>query len=80
MHSRVVLPDVGSPRPRLSVWYVRVGDTVLAGERLVEILIDNATIDIPAPDTGRVAEFHARIDDVLTPGQILATIETAFAN
>lgn len=75
MRSEVTLPDLGCPQPRLSVWYVRVGDSVLAGERLVEILVDGATIDISAPESGRLRECHARIDQVLAPGQLLAVIE-----
>jgi pyruvate/2-oxoglutarate dehydrogenase complex dihydrolipoamide acyltransferase (E2) component len=74
MRSRVELPDLGCSHPRLSVWYARVGDRVLAGERLVEILVDGATVDLPCPAGGRLLECHARIDDPLSPGQLLAVI------
>ncbi len=74
MRSRVELPDLGCPRPRLSVWYVRVGDLVLEGERLVEILVDSATVDLLATDTGVLLECHARVNDLLVPGQLLAVI------
>ena len=74
MRSRVELPDLGCPRPRLSVWYAHVGDFVLEGERLVEILVDGATIDLPAPETGTLLECHARVDEILVPGQLLAVI------
>jgi len=77
MRNEVVLPELHCPHPRLSVWYARIGDTVLAGERLVEILVDGATVDIPAPETGHLRECHARIDDILTAGQLLAIIESA---
>ena len=59
----------------MSVWYVRVGDFVLAGERLLEILVDGATVDIAAPETGVLRECHARLDELLVPGQLLAVIE-----
>ena len=75
MRSRVELPDLGCPQPRLSVWYARVGDLVLEGERLVEILVDGATVDLPAPQTGVVRERHAQLDDILVPGQLLAVID-----
>ena len=74
MRSRVELPDLGFPQPRLSVWYARVGDFVLEGERLVEILGDGATVDLPAPETGTLVERHAQLDDVLVSGQLLAVI------
>jgi pyruvate/2-oxoglutarate dehydrogenase complex dihydrolipoamide acyltransferase (E2) component len=76
MRNRVVLPDLACPDARLSVWFARVGDRVLAGERLVEILVDGATVDISAPESGRLAELHAHIDDPLVPGQLLAVIES----
>jgi pyruvate/2-oxoglutarate dehydrogenase complex dihydrolipoamide acyltransferase (E2) component len=75
MRSRVELPDFGCPGPRLSVWYARVGDTILAGERLVEILVDGATIEVSAPANGRLLECHARPDDYLVAGQLLAVID-----
>ena len=76
MLSRVELPDLGCPQPRLSVWYARVGDSLLAGERLVEILVDGAAVDLPAPANGRLVERHAQIDDTLVPGQLLAIIDS----
>lgn len=76
MRSRVEMPDVGCPHPRLSVWYARVGDLVLAGDRLVEILVDGATIDISAPVNGQLVECHARVDEFVDPGRLLAVIET----
>jgi pyruvate/2-oxoglutarate dehydrogenase complex dihydrolipoamide acyltransferase (E2) component len=76
MRSPIKLPDLGCPTPRLSVWYARPGDAVLAGERVVEILVENATVDLSSPDTGRLVECHARPDQLLTPGQLLAVIET----
>ena len=75
MRLNVQLPDFGCPEPRLSVWYVRVGDLVLAGERLAEILVDGATVDLPAPATGVVLERRVRLDDLLTKGQLLAVLE-----
>ena len=77
MRSGVHLPELDCRAPRLSVWFVRVGDAVMRGERLVEILVEGATIDITAPVTGRLAERHAQPDDALTTGQLLATLESA---
>jgi pyruvate/2-oxoglutarate dehydrogenase complex dihydrolipoamide acyltransferase (E2) component len=59
----------------LSVWYARAGDKVFEGDRLVEVLADSATFDVAAPATGRLAEQFAFPDDVLSPGQVLGTVE-----
>lgn len=76
MRRAVLLPDLACPDPHLSVWFAHVGDALRAGDRLVEILVAGATIDIPAPVSGRLIERHAFPDDPLHPGQLLGTLET----
>ena len=75
MRRPVHLPDLGCPDPRLSLWFAQVGDDVRAGERLVEILVEGATIDVSAPVSGRLVERHAYPDDRLTTGQLLGVLE-----
>ena len=77
MRSPVLLPDLGCPNPRLSLWFAQVGDVMFRGERLVEILVEGATIDVTAPVDGQLVERHARPDDLLRTGQLLGVIETA---
>jgi pyruvate/2-oxoglutarate dehydrogenase complex dihydrolipoamide acyltransferase (E2) component len=76
MRSPVVLPELECEGPRLSVWFARVGDRVLRGERLVEIVVEGATIDITAPAAGRLIEVHAIAGDRLTTGQLLGVLDT----
>jgi pyruvate/2-oxoglutarate dehydrogenase complex dihydrolipoamide acyltransferase (E2) component len=71
----IVLPDVGAAPVVLSVWFANVGDAVYEGDRLVEILAQGATFDVPAPATGRLAEKVAYPDDPLRPGQVLGVVE-----
>ena len=71
----ITLPDLGSPRPVLSLWFVAPGEHVYEGDRVVEVLIPGATFDVSAPATGVVGERFALPNDVLTEGQILGTIE-----
>ena len=75
MRSPIVMPDVGAPAPALNLWFVQPGDQVYAGDRLVELLIDGATIDVSSPTTGLLTEKAARPGEPLTPGQILGWIE-----
>ena len=74
MRSPVLMPDLGTPAT-LSVWFASPGDTVYAGDRLVEVLVSGATFDVPSPVSGRLAEKSAWPDDALTPGQVLGVIE-----
>ena len=73
--SPILCPDVGVPAPRFSLWYVRVGEQLFVGDRIAELLVDGATIDIAASESGTLVQRLARPDDVLTTGQILGIIE-----
>jgi pyruvate/2-oxoglutarate dehydrogenase complex dihydrolipoamide acyltransferase (E2) component len=75
MRTPVVLPELGAAPVRLSLWFAAVGETVYEGDRLVEVLADGATFDVPAPATGRLVEWLAWPRDVLTPGQVLGVVE-----
>jgi pyruvate/2-oxoglutarate dehydrogenase complex dihydrolipoamide acyltransferase (E2) component len=71
----ITLPELGSPRPVLSLWYVGPGERVYEGDRVAEVLIPGATFDVPAPATGVVIERLARPNEQLTTGQVLGTID-----
>ena len=71
------LPDLGlSDQPvTLSLWLVQPGESVLAGDRVVEILAGPATVDLSSPADGVLRETFAEEDEPLAPGQLLAIIE-----
>ena len=75
MRKPVTMPDVGTAAAKVSVWFVTAGERVYAGDRLVEILIPGATIDVPAPVSGRLAQKSAWPDQPVSPGQVLGYIE-----
>jgi pyruvate/2-oxoglutarate dehydrogenase complex dihydrolipoamide acyltransferase (E2) component len=72
----VVLPDLGVPSARLSVWFAEPGDQVYEGDRLVEVAVGGATFDVSAPATGRLAERFVLPPDVVTPRQVLGEVVT----
>lgn len=71
----ITLPDLGSPRAVLSLWYVRPGDRVYEGDRVAEVLIPGATFDVPSPATGMLRERLALANDPVTAGQLLGVIQ-----
>ena len=75
MRVEIVLPQIGAEPVTLSVWFVDPGDTVYEGDRVVEVLSNGATFDVPAPVTGRFIEKRALPDDPLVPGQALGVVE-----
>jgi 2-oxoglutarate dehydrogenase E2 component (dihydrolipoamide succinyltransferase) len=78
MHYPLVLPDLGmGDRPiMLSLWLVPAGSEVTEGDRVVEVLADGVTVDLPAPASGTLVDIAAGEDDRIEVGQLLARIET----
>ena len=67
----IILPNLGTDQVVLSAWYVHPGETVYAGDRVAEVLIPGATVDIPAPIDGVLVERQAGVDQPVFPGSIL---------
>ncbi len=75
----VTLPDLGlgdSPL-KVSVWLVDEGADVSQGDRLLELLSPNVTIDLPAPAAGVLREQLVSEGDLLSVGQVLGILESA---
>jgi pyruvate/2-oxoglutarate dehydrogenase complex dihydrolipoamide acyltransferase (E2) component len=75
MREPIVVPDLGAPKMVLSVWYVKPGEVVFAGDRVAELLLGSATFDIAAPCAGKLVEQCASPAERLTAGQIIGLIE-----
>ncbi|HZQ64431.1 MAG TPA: biotin/lipoyl-containing protein [Gaiellaceae bacterium] len=58
-------------------WHKREGDTVAAGELIVELEVEKANYEVEAPVSGVVAAILAVEGDELKVGQTLAVIEEA---
>lgn len=69
----ITVPELGLPEVPISVslWLVTAGAAVVAGDRVVEILAGDVTVDLAAPIDGIVAapligeETEVRAGDVL---------------
>jgi pyruvate/2-oxoglutarate dehydrogenase complex dihydrolipoamide acyltransferase (E2) component len=72
----VLVPDLDLPGVAVSVsmWHVRVGQRVVEGDALVEIVAGDVVVDLPAPAGGTVVERCAEVDQPLVVGQVLARI------
>ena len=77
MRKPVLMPEIGVTDAKVSVWFAKPGDSVYAGDRLVEVLVDGATIAVSSPANGRLVEKSAFPDDAVTSGQILGAVEVA---
>jgi pyruvate/2-oxoglutarate dehydrogenase complex dihydrolipoamide acyltransferase (E2) component len=61
-------------------WFAREGETVLAGDELVEVVCDKTVFTVTSPVTGTVARILADDEDIVHVGDRLAVIETTQAN
>ncbi|RDD69817.1 2-oxo acid dehydrogenase subunit E2 [Paracoccus versutus] len=73
---KITVPDLGDFRdvPIVEI-PVSVGDVIAAGDTIVVVESDKATLDVPAEVGGRIAALHVGIGDKVSEGALLAEIE-----
>ena len=78
MRHELVMPEfgLGEGHVTISLWLVEVGDAVTEGDRVVELLSDSVTVDLPAPASGVLTEMLVTEDDPVRTGQVLCVIES----
>jgi pyruvate/2-oxoglutarate dehydrogenase complex dihydrolipoamide acyltransferase (E2) component len=69
--------DMGEVVITACSWHVANGQRVVEGDRLLELLAGEVTIDLSAPASGRLVERTVRVDEPLAIGQLLAVIEVS---
>jgi pyruvate dehydrogenase E2 component (dihydrolipoamide acetyltransferase) len=71
------LPDLGEglEDAEIARWLVAEGDRVALNQPLVEVETAKATVEIPSPYAGRIAELHAAEGDTVKVGEPLLTFE-----
>ncbi|AOF81256.1 dihydrolipoyl dehydrogenase [Methyloversatilis sp. RAC08] len=76
----VKIPDIGDFKdvPIIEIM-VKPGDTVDADAPLMSLESDKATMDIPAPQAGRVVELMVKVGDRVSEGSVVLTMEAAAA-
>lgn len=67
------LPEIGegTAEGEIIKWLVAVGDEVAEDTPLVEVMTDKATVEIPSPGPGIVAELRAAEGDVVDVGAVI---------
>ncbi len=56
---------------RFSLWHVRPGDRVDEGDRVAEVLLPGATVDVAAPATGTMGEAVVGPNEGVAAGAVL---------
>jgi len=72
------MPDVGEGvvEAEIVAWHVKVGDMVEEDQDLVDVMTDKATVEIPAPVSGKVTALMGEPGDVIAVGTEILTIAT----
>jgi dihydrolipoamide dehydrogenase len=75
---KVNVPDVGDFKdiPVIEV-LVKPGDQVQEEDSLLTLESDKATMDVPSPLNGTIKEVHVELDDKVSEGQLIVSIESA---
>jgi pyruvate dehydrogenase E2 component (dihydrolipoamide acetyltransferase) len=75
---RVLVPDLGDfETVDIVEVLVHAGQQVRAEDSLITLESDKATMDVPAPLTGRVQEVSVRAGDKVARGDLILTLEVA---
>jgi pyruvate dehydrogenase E2 component (dihydrolipoamide acetyltransferase) len=74
----VKVPDIGDFKdiPIIEV-HVKPGDTVKAEDPLITLESEKATMEVPAPSAGRIAEVLVKIGDRVSEGTAIAKLTSA---
>ena len=69
------MPDIGDFKdiPVIEV-LVKAGDTIEADESIITLESDKATMDVPAPAAGKIAEIIAKVGDKVSMGTLIARL------
>jgi len=73
----VRVPDIGDFKdvPVIEV-LVKTGDAVKAEDPLITLESDKATMDVPAPVAGKVAELKVKVGDKVSEGSLILSLST----
>lgn len=76
----VFVPDIGGDEVQVIEICASVGDTLAAEESILTVESDKATMDIPAPFAGVLAELKVAVGDKVSEGTLIALIQAAGAS
>lgn len=77
MRIPIRVPDLGvSDGIRITAWLIDVGDEVLSGDRLVELLVPGITFDVSAETNGTFSQKSKSLNAIVSTGDTLGWIES----
>ncbi len=73
----ISLPDLGAKdQPiRVSTWLTQIGEEVVAGDPVVEVLLKGITFDVEAPVSGQLRRIDRFENAAVVTGDVLGWLE-----
>jgi pyruvate/2-oxoglutarate dehydrogenase complex dihydrolipoamide acyltransferase (E2) component len=74
----IVMPQFGETVEEeitISKWLKKIGDSIEAGEVLLEVETDKATLSVEAADTGKLLRIVKDAGEVVKPGNVIGYLE-----
>ncbi|WP_028773327.1 dihydrolipoyllysine-residue acetyltransferase [Shewanella waksmanii] len=75
----ILVPDIGGDEVQVIEICAAVGDNLDAEESIITVESDKATMDIPAPFAGKLAELKVAVGDTVSEGCLIAMMSTEAA-
>ncbi len=74
---KIILPQLGEgiEDAVISLWYFAEGDTVKAGDDIVEVVTDKATFNVPSDLSGTIKKIIHAEGDTVKVGDVLVELE-----
>ena len=81
MSIEIKVPDMGESIVEATViqWFKQPGEAVAAGEAVAELETDKVTLEVSAPQAGRLGEIRHVVGENVAVGDVLATLEESGA-
>ena len=72
----ILMPQLGETvnEGTISVWHVKVGDTVEKDQALLDVETDKAAVEVPAQEAGVITAIHVEVGDEVDVGTVLAVL------
>ncbi|MGX2969339.1 pyruvate dehydrogenase complex dihydrolipoyllysine-residue acetyltransferase [Ursidibacter sp. B-7004-1] len=79
MSKQINVPDIGSDEVTVTEVMVKVGDTIVVDQSIINVEGDKASMEVPAPEAGVVKEVLVKVGDKVSTGSPMLVLEAGAA-